>query len=252
MAGAMPAPATRDCPRCGASPSSVEARDGGSRKCRACGLVFDPKAAVTKRSKVELNAPEGFHATLMRRGMESSFRDGTAGDAELRIVRKWKRTPGIQLLMAGIWIFVSLFVPVLGIERGAPALLYAVIVSIAVLVGYAIVAGRVNRTHITVASGSLSIRHAPLPWWGNVEVDAESIMQIYCQDYASKLDPETDLYRVFAIIRGSRRPTVVVEDLELASYAVFLEHAIERALGIEDRPVDGEIDVKLPPAKNYR
>ncbi|MBL8743765.1 MAG: hypothetical protein JNK04_21800 [Myxococcales bacterium] len=77
-------------------------------------------------------------------------------------------------------------------------------------------------------------------------------MQVYCQDHASKLNPDTDVYRVFAIVRGDRRPTLLVDDLELASYALFLEHAIERALGIEDRPVDGEIAMKLPPPKTYR
>ena len=246
------APGGEDCPRCGAPPSSVEPRDGGSRKCRACGLVFNPRSAVTKRSKVELNAPEGFQATLMRRGVETSFRDGASGDAELRIARKWSRAPGLQLLMLLVWLFVAVFLPLVAIDERAPVVLYGSIGLVAFVVGYGLIASRVNSTRITVASGRLTIRHTPLPWWGSVDVDAESIMQVYCQDHASKLNPDTDVYRVLAIVRGDRRPTLLADDLELASYALFLEHAIERALGIEDRPVDGEIAMKLPPPKTYR
>jgi hypothetical protein len=234
---------TSDCPRCAATSSSVEARDGGSLKCTACGLVFDPsRSPKQKRSKLELNAPEGFEATLTRAGLSSTYRDGPGGDAELVIVRRWSRAPGFQTVMLLVWVFVVAFIPVLGLDSGA--VLYGVIALIAAVVGYGIIAARMNTTRITVASGTLAIAHRPLPWFGSVTLDAASIMQIYCLDHASRLDPDREIYRVFAIVRGSRKPTLLVDELELATHALFLEHAIERALGIEDRPVDGEADVK--------
>jgi hypothetical protein len=221
----------------------MEARDGGSLKCTACGLVFDPsRSPKQKRSKLELNAPAGFEATLTRAGMSTSYRDGPGGDAELVIVRRWSRTPGFQSVMLLVWIFVAVVMPLVGLPDRAPAVLYGVIVLIAGVVGYGIIAARLNTTRITVASGTLAIAHRPLPWFGGVTVDAASIMQIYCLDHASRLDPDREIYRVFAIVRGNRKPTLLVDELELATHALFLEHAIERALGIEDRPVDGDVE----------
>jgi len=161
------------------------------------------------------------------------------------IVRRRSNTHKRRHALIVFGLLAAVFVPALGADIGAALELLVLAGITALVAGYVGLAWR-NTTRITCGAGLLEIKHGPLPWPGNLSVDSGAVLQLYCQSKEVR-DSSMDTYRVMAIVRDRKRPTVLVDDLDLASHALFLEQAIERALGIEDRPVDGELTMtKLP------
>lgn len=240
---------TSACPRCDAPPESVETR-GSSLRCAPCGLVFDPtrspRARKPAQAKLALAAPEGFEGTISRAGLKSTYRDGTHGDADLLIVRRWSSTDRSRKAWVVLGLVAMISLPALGADLGAPLQALVIVGFIALVLLYVSVASWRNTTRITCKAGLFRLEHGPLPWPGNIGLEAASVLQLYCQAIETS-DASLDRYRVMAIVRDQKRPTLLVDDLELASHALFLERAIERALGIEDRPVDGELSMKKLP-----
>jgi hypothetical protein len=106
---------------------------------------------------------------------------------------------------------------------------------------YYVVAGYVNKTMIYVDFDSISIRHGPIPFWGNKDVSSKTITQLYC-----KRDEHFGGYRsygTFAVhaITSERRNIKLLTGLDTSEQALFIEQEIEKFLNIEDKPVKGEI-----------
>ncbi|HEY8428110.1 MAG TPA: hypothetical protein VIL20_07035, partial [Sandaracinaceae bacterium] len=99
---------------------------------------------------------------------------------------------------------------------------------------YLAVTGLVNRTVLRVEGGKLSVRHGPLPWIGNVEIETARLLQLYVRRHSSKRDfpdtwsvqADTDDFETITLLDG-------LDDREQAEY---IEWAVEAHLGIEDDP----------------
>jgi hypothetical protein len=107
---------------------------------------------------------------------------------------------------------------------------------------YFTLAGFLNQTTIEVDTFRLSIRHGPLPWFGNCTLPAAEIGQLYCQERTRRQNNggSSTTYSVSAVTKGGRQ-VKLVSTLEDQDQALFIEQQIEQYLGIEDRPVGGEL-----------
>lgn len=116
-------------------------------------------------------------------------------------------------------------------------------VAVGIGLTYSTLAGFFNRTTIAVERGSLSIRHAPVPWMGNRTVATADLDQLFCQQKISgrtnNSGPSVS-YAVLARLKD-RRILKLLSGLPEADQALFIEQAIETRLGIEDVAVLGEL-----------
>jgi hypothetical protein len=100
-----------------------------------------------------------------------------------------------------------------------------------------------NQTIIQLRGGLLSIEHKPLPWFGAKKLSIEELKQLYCKEVVShSKNGTTTTYEVLAILSNGKHITLL-SHLADAEQALFFEEEIEDYLGIEDRPVRGELRV---------
>ena len=106
---------------------------------------------------------------------------------------------------------------------------------------YYVLAGYLNKTMIDVDFNSITIRHGPIPFWGNQKVPSKTITQLYCkrEDYFGSYRS----FGTFAVhaITSERRNIKLLAGLDSSEQALFIEQEIEKFLSIEDKPVKGEI-----------
>lgn len=98
-----------------------------------------------------------------------------------------------------------------------------------------------NRTIVQLRGGIFSIEHKPLPWFGAKKLPSDELEQLYCKEVLSNSKNGTNVtYEVHAILRNHRN-IKLLSGLADAEQALFFEEAIEDYLGIEERPVRGEM-----------
>ena len=114
-------------------------------------------------------------------------------------------------------------------------------VALGVGLTYYVLTGYLNKTLINVNFSSVSVKHKPLPFWGNKKVSSKSIVQLYCKK--DMFLGSRGGYRTFAVhaITRERKNIKVVAGLDTSEQALFIEQEIEKFLSIEDKPVKGEI-----------
>jgi len=106
---------------------------------------------------------------------------------------------------------------------------------------YTALAGWLNTTRIGVDQGKISVRHGPLPWLGNKDLDGSMLKQLYSKEKISRgRSSSSTSYEVHAIL-SSGRNAKLVSGLESSEQALYIEQEIERYFGIEDAPVRGQI-----------
>ena len=114
-------------------------------------------------------------------------------------------------------------------------------VAVGVGITYSTIAGFLNRTRVGVNTGEITIRHGPLPWIGNSKVPAGEIRQLFREEIISTgNNGRSASYHLNAII-GQNRKLRLIRNIPAADMALYLEQEIEKALGIEDRRVAGEM-----------
>jgi hypothetical protein len=59
-------------------------------------------------------------------------------------------------------------------------------VGVGVSLTYYVLAGWLNRTHVFASHDLLGIRHRPIPWFGNKDIKASDVKQIYSKEKVSK------------------------------------------------------------------
>ena len=106
---------------------------------------------------------------------------------------------------------------------------------------YYVLTGYLNKTFIDVDFNSVTVKHKPLPLWGNKTVPSNSIVQLYCKQ--DMFLGSRSSYRTFAVhaITRERKNIKLIAGLDTSEQALFIEQEIERFLNIEDKPVKGEI-----------
>jgi hypothetical protein len=164
---------------------------------------------------------------------------------ELTIIRRWFTWAAIfMVIFCVVWDGFLVAWYVVGMAAGAPLimLLFPILhVAAGVFITYLTISLFVNRTVIRVAGGELTIRHGPLPWFGNHTLFGGDLEQLYCEEKMHRGKNSTSTtYSVGAILRGGEKKELL-SGLETPDQALYIEQQLERKLGIEDRPVSGEL-----------
>jgi hypothetical protein len=227
------------CPDCGAAVPAEDVNiERGIGKCRACNAVIDVEAA--------LRGP-GARTGFYRRPPAPQPRSITIEDLSggLRLTRRWF-TPAAILLTAFCVLWNgSFFWSPMALGGGGPwftAVVPVLRVVIGVLLTYATLAMYVNRTVLEVNEGRLTVRNGPLPWFGNRDLDVSEVEQFYSEEVMSRgrQGSVSYTYKVCGLLKGGQRVTLL-DSLPKRDDALFVEQLVEKYLGIEDRPVSGEL-----------
>lgn len=114
-------------------------------------------------------------------------------------------------------------------------------VAVGIGLSYSTVAGFLNRTIVAIGSGEITIRQGPVPWPGNRTVNGADIRQLFREEtFTSSRGGRRASYHVCAVT-SEKRKLRLLGNVPGADVALYLEQAIEKALGIEDQPVLGEM-----------
>ncbi len=112
--------------------------------------------------------------------------------------------------------------------------------TVGIVIAYITLAMFINDTTLTVQNNQLSIRHAPLPWWGNQSVRTDELEQLYCREHVSHTKNGTTYsYELHAILRTGKQ-LKLLSGLDDPEKVFFVEQCVEDHLGITDRAVPGE------------
>ena len=112
---------------------------------------------------------------------------------------------------------------------------------IGVIVTYYALTGWFNRTHIMVSPELIGVRHRPLPWRGNINVEVPDLRQFYSKKKAhAKTTGVYFTYEVWAVTNRDRNIRIV-RGLHTQEQATYIEQQMGKYLGIQDVLKPGKI-----------
>ncbi len=233
------------CPECGGAIAAEDIDlDKLLAKCRSCNNVFGFRQSVSdEEARGENRLPPGAVRTIPGRPPKMVVDDG-GGTWSVR----WRWfTPGVFVLLFFCIAWDSFLFFWYSVAVGHDAPWIAVVfpighVAVGVGLTYVVVATFVNSTVIELAGGQLSIRHGPLPWFGDRTVLADDIAQVFCAENWSKATQDRSSTRSFdlsAVLKDSTR-VKLCGGFKTPDEPKYLEYELERQLRIVPQPVGGE------------
>jgi hypothetical protein len=111
---------------------------------------------------------------------------------------------------------------------------------VGIVLAYGFIANLLNKTHIYVSEGMISIRKKPLPWFGNTDIDSSDVKQLFSKEVVTHSKNSTHIYYEVQVITNSGRDIKLVGRLDTSEQALYIEQQIEKYLRIEDMPIQGE------------
>lgn len=157
--------------------------------------------------------------------------------SEIEIVRKWFGWQTVILtVFAGVWNGVIFAGPGAFTEDMPP--LFALLFAVAgVCLAYYAIALWVNRTRIIVSRDKIAVRHGPLPWVGNKEVETANLKQVRAREQEFQNRRGVSLYRIHQVCAewDDRSETLIGDcfDNPTDAQALFISEEIEKYFGIE-------------------
>ena len=168
--------------------------------------------------------------------------------SHIEIMRRWFSAKAVLMsIFAVFWNVALVFWFSQLPAKPPPTTLLILLLNVAVGIWatYTALAGCLNRTRVVASQVRVNVRHGPLPWFGNLEVMAGDLRQLYAKETVSPFRSEEVLqapsFEVRAVTQGGR-DIKLVDGLESQDQALFIEQKIESHLRIKDTPVPGEID----------
>jgi hypothetical protein len=211
-------------------------------KCRHCNAVFSFAAALEQEggAPARPHRTPGAAAVSQPKGIKV---EDWAGN--LLISRRWFSLAFIFLaFFCAAWDgFLVFWYGLAFTEADTPWIMVVFPIghlAVGVFLTYFTLCGLLNRTVIKVESGRLTIRHGPLPWPGNRDVDTADLDQLYCRRVIRNTsNGSSETYQLHVLTKSGQQMKLV-SGLDGPEQALFLEQRIEQYLGIENRPVAGE------------
>jgi hypothetical protein len=198
--------------------------------CQGCGRLMDLRRERVTAAK----APNDPKKPRVRVPVDLPVGMSVASVAGERLVirRRWLRQKHwfLLFLFAAAAIYVAYLWATVGMNG------WLVVGTLFVLSwNYNIAVMFVNSTTVSANSDAVTVTHGPMPslFGRNRSLEKSNIDQLYAAKYGA-------LYAVFAKLRGGHEVSLVAP-LVTADQAVFIEQQLERALGLVDVAVAGEL-----------
>lgn len=230
----MSKPRLLQCPACGSSLTGKDLDpDRGLAKCGHCSALMALGEGPTGfRERPSMPLPSGMR--LSRRG------DG------LEIVRRWFTPAALFLVFFCVaWDGFLFFWYSMAFRPGTPWLMKIfplAHVAVGVVLTYSTLAALLNTTRITLDFRSIQVIHGPIPWRGNRVVPREAVDQLYSvRKVRNSKNGPSFTYEVWMKSKDGSADRLVGGGLS-EEQAITIEREIERALGIPDRAVAGELE----------
>jgi hypothetical protein len=221
-------------------------------KCRACNAVFDfsdqlgSEGAPEARPRGKVPLPERMMVVHGGETALAGYRSAANAPGDVAISWRWFRPSQhvFMLFFAICWNAFLVFWYTTAVTSGGPWLMYVfplVHVAVGVSIGYGALTGLLNKTTVVVSGGELIVRHGPLPWRGNHRIPAAEIEQLYAvANEQRNKNGVSHTYDVKAVMKGGRELGLITK-LPESAQALYLEQELERALGISDARIAGEL-----------
>lgn len=121
---------------------------------------------------------------------------------------------------------------------------------IGLLVAYAALAQFINKTDISIEPDRLTVKTYPLPFGKTLRFDPASIQQLYVKEIVRRTKNGYHRRHVVMLQDSTGKERKLVENLNDASEAAYIEQQLESIMGIRNRPVEGEYSsTKTPPSQ---
>jgi len=163
---------------------------------------------------------------------------------DLILERRWF-SPAILFLLffALFWTGFSVFWVIGASAVGGIFGLFGLpFVAIGIGMLYAVAAGIMNRTIIRAGNHQLSVHHGPLPWAGNKSIPRHQIAQIFCREVTRQSKNGSNTVYTVEVVSSDKHREPLLKSLSSEDEALFVEQQLEAFLGINDRPVRGEME----------
>lgn len=238
----MSAPVAFKCPNC-ASPLSADDWDiaSGIIKCSYCRALSTIPAAAPSGNSAKGAYTERAPVPLPPK---LKVEEDALG---LTIQRRWFSWIVIFLIpfcIAWNGILLAMLTGMFSTKNALPWFVYVIPVghvAIGLGLAYFILATLFNSTRISAQSGLIRIRHGPVPWRGNLDLEASNLEQLFCKEKVSRSKNAVRYtYEVWAVTRDGTSRRILGTSLD-QDQALYIEQKLEKALGIKDRSVPGEV-----------
>lgn len=211
-------------------------------KCHSCTAVYDLSGRKARGLSVQVKGK----AIRPKVALPSKFKVEEDG-LTTRLSWRWFN-PATHLFLAFFCIawdsFLVMWYGIAFTAEDAPLIMIIFpIAHVAVGVGltYSTLTGFVNRTRVEVSRNQLTIRHGPLPWRGNMDLPGRQLTQLYGEEVTRTSKGNTSYtYDLLALDREGKK-VKLLSGLTDKDQVLYLEQTLERRLGIEDAPVEGEL-----------
>lgn len=208
-------------------------------RCLGCSKLFDLRETEAFAQRERSGGP-GQNPTRPRAAQPKAVRlvESMRGH-ELRI--RWFGPQHLFLAFFCVFWdgFLVLWYSALLTSKGGVEIVAALFpllhVAAGVFLTYTCLAGFLNTTTIELADGRLRMTHAPLPWKGNLDMDASDIKQLFVVENIGSKGSRS--YELCALLKNQTRISFLSQPLDVLR---FVEQHLESLLKIEDARVLGE------------
>lgn len=119
-------------------------------------------------------------------------------------------------------------------------------VTVGVVITYSTLAAWINRTRVTVSMDAIKVRHAPMPWFGNTEIQKTELEELHCERCISlgqggRAGRYISYYLIARMRNGRRRR--LLDNLPDRETAQYLVSEIAKEPGIVCDPTMRDMDL---------
>ena len=108
------------------------------------------------------------------------------------------------------------------------------------LLTYYVIAGYFNKTFIKVNMSTISVKHFPLPFFGNKNIESRNIKQVYTKERIYHRSGSVSISYEVHILTHNNKDIKLLSGLDTGDQGLFIEQQIENYLRIKDETVQGE------------
>jgi DNA-directed RNA polymerase subunit RPC12/RpoP len=219
--------------------ASAKKQDRNRFRCGGCGGAFGPADLDKAAGELRCRSCSARLSLAPRPRARKVPKDVEVDDAPTRLRISWQWRVDAREAF-GFIVLLALLVAVFASgNAGEPKAVVALmlLVPFALALALRLAQQLRNRTVIEVTGDSLEISTGPISIDPSRTLSRREIDQLFCVALHTRYGA---IYQLHAELKGGKRQRLV-DEIDDVERAFFLEQAIERRLGIEDHPVDGEV-----------